>query len=130
MKALSAEFVDVGYRDGFVVETTLNIDSFVYLVGGQAEYSYSYGLGVGYQGSTYSGVFAFSQVIGDVNQYKGELQVNYIDANLIAFVHLGLYTERTDLAYKIGAGWPINEKTAITSYISDRGFFFGFRRTM
>lgn len=130
LSSYSAEYVDIGYRDGLAIEATVNIDSFVYVVSDYSQDSYSYGLGLGCQGNTYSGVIAVSQIVYDVTQYKTEFQGQYIDANFIAFLHIGLYTERTDLAYKVGAAWPLNEKTSLTTYISNQGMFFGFRRTM
>jgi hypothetical protein len=126
----SAEYVDIGYRDGLVIETTVNVVSFLYLVSERSEKEYSYGAGVGYQGNYYSGVISFSQAVGEIKQYKTEAQLNYSDGHFNCFVAIGLQTERTDLIYRIGAGYPIGGKTSITAYFSDKGFFFGIRRTL
>ena len=126
----SAEFVEAGYRDGLVIETTVNIASFVYAVAERSDDVISYGAGLGYQGNTYSGVFAVSQVLGDINEYKAELQGTYSDGHFVAFAAIGLYTERTDLGYKIGVGYPVNEKLSISTYVSGAGFFIGFRRSL
>lgn len=126
----SAEFVEAGYRDGLVIETTVNIESFVYAVAERSDDVISYGAGLGYQGNTYSSVFAVSQVLGDINEYKGELQGTYNDGHFVAFATISLYTERTDLGYKIGVGYPVNEKLSISTYVSDAGFFIGFRRSL
>lgn len=126
----SAEYIEIGHRDGLVIEAAINLDSFVYVVSDYSQESYSYGLGLGYQGNYYSGLIAVSHVVTDIKQYKTEFQFNYEDGHFNCFGSIGLQTERTDLIYKIGAGYPINEKTSITAYVSDKGFFFGIRRTL
>ena len=126
--AYSTEYVDIGYRDGFVIETAIKVWDFVYVVGERSQDDYSYGLGLGYQGSFYSGILSVSQVVGEAKQYKVESQLHYNDGHFNCFVLIGLQTERTDLIYKIGAGYPIGGKTSITAYISDEGFFFGMRK--
>ena len=129
-KTYSAEFVGIGYRDGLVIEATVNVASIVYAVAERSDDVYSYGVGIGYQGSNYSGILAVSHVDGDIKQYKGELQGTYNDGSFIVFAAIGLYTERKDLGYKFGAGYPVNEKTSVSTYVSDAGFFIGFRRSL
>lgn len=124
----SVEYVDVGYRDGFVIETVTSLGSYYYVVGERSQEQYSYGLGLGYKGNFYSGLISVSQVVDEIKQIKTELQVNYSDGHFNCFVAVGLQTERTDLVYKLGAGYPIGGNTSITAYISDKGFFFGIRK--
>jgi hypothetical protein len=44
-KAYSAEFVGIGYRDGLVIEATVNVASIVYAVAERSDDIYSYGAG-------------------------------------------------------------------------------------
>ena len=124
----SAEYIDIGYREGLVIETAINVGSFVYVVGERSQEQYSYGLGLGYKGNFYSGLVSISQAVGEIKQYKTEAQLNYNDGHFNCFVAVGLQTERTDLIYKLGGGYPIGGNTSITAYISDKGFFFGVRK--
>jgi len=126
--AYSVEHVDIGYRKGLVIETAINLGSYYYVVGERSQDDYSYGLGLGYKGNFYSGLISVSQTVGEIKQYKTELQLNYTDGHFSCFVAAGLQSERTDLVYKLGAGYPIGGKTSITAYISDKGFFFGIRK--
>lgn len=126
----SAEYIDIGFRGGLVIETAVNIDSFIYVVSERTDDYYSYGAGVGYQGNYYSGLIAISQVVGEVKEYKTEFQFGYNDGYFNCFGSIGLQTEKTSLLWKLGAGYPINEKTSLTTYVSSKGFFLGIRRTL
>lgn len=126
----SAEYLEIGHRDGLVIETAVNVWDFVYVVGERSPYEYSYGLALGYEGNFYSSLLSFSQVTGDINQYKTEIQASYSDGSIVLFTALSLKSKRKDLGYKIGIGYPLNKRVSISTYISNNGFFLGFRREL
>jgi len=126
----SAEYLEIGHRDGLVIETAMNVWDFVYIVGERSPYEYSYGLALGYEGNFYSSLLSFSQVAGDIKQYKTEIQASYSDGSIVLFTALSLKSKRRDLGYKIGIGYPISKRISISTYVSNNGFFLGFRREL
>ena len=70
------------------------------------------------------------QVVGDIKQYKTEIQASYSDGSIVVFTALSLKSKRKDLGYKIGIGYPLNKRVSISTYISNNGFFLGFRREL
>ena len=126
----SAEYLEIGHRDGLVIETAMNVWDFVYIVGERSPYEYSYGLALGYEGNFYSSLLSFSQVAGDIKQYKTEIQASYSDGSIVLFTALSLKSKRRDLGYKIGIGYPISKRISISTYVSTNGFFLGFRREL
>ena len=126
----SAEYLEIGHRDGLVIETAMNVWDFVYIVGERSPYEYSYGLAIGYEGNFYSSLLSFSQVAGDIKQYKTEIQASYSDGSIVLFTALSLKSKRRDLGYKIGIGYPISKRISISTYVSTNGFFLGFRREL
>lgn len=128
--SFSAEYLEIGHRDGLVIEAAVNVWDFVYVVGERSPYEYSYGLALGYEGNFYSSLLSFSQVTGDIDQYKTEIQASYSDGSIVLFTALSLKSKRKDLGYKIGIGYPLNKRVSISTYISNNGFFLGFRREL
>ena len=126
----SAEYLEIGHRDGLVIETAMNVWDFVYIVGERSPYEYSYGLALGYEGNFYSSLLSFSQVAGDIKQYKTEIQASYSDGSIVLFTALSLKSKQRDLGYKIGIGYPISKRISISTYVSTNGFFLGFRREL
>ena len=126
----SAEYLEIGHRDGLVIETAMNVWDFVYIVGERSPYEYSYGLAIGYEGNFYSSLLSFSQVAGDIKQYKTEIQASYSDGSIVLFTALSLKSKQRDLGCKIGIGYPISKRISISTYVSNNGFFLGFRREL
>lgn len=126
----SAEYLEIGHRDGLVIETAINVGSFVYVVGERSPYEYSYGLALGYEGNYYSSLLSLSQVVGQIKQYKTEIQASYSDGSIVLFTALSLKSKRKDLGYKIGVGYPLSKRVSISAYVSNNGFFLGFRREL
>ena len=46
------------------------------------------------------------------------------------FTALSLKSKQRDLGYKIGIGYPISKRISISTYVSNNGFFLGFRREL
>ena len=124
-----AEHVDIGYRDGLMVSSLINVDSIYYV---QAEYystGKSIGGGIGYNSNKFNLALTVSKVYNVTTYVNTQLQANYYDVNISYVVAID-YSNDTGLGYKIGAGYALTESVSIIASYSNNGAFIGIRRTI
>ena len=120
-------YVDAGYRDGLSIEATLKIDdAFYFHAESGFEYA-AYGLGVGFEHKGYSAILTFNQKIMIEHEYLVDLQLNYYDVKNLSYF-AGVNATKSNVGYKIGVGYQVNEKTSLLTHYGDRGLYFGIRK--
>ncbi len=123
--AYSDGFADVGYKDGFNIEVSMNVTGPLFLRAELGEEISSYGLGLGYKFNPVNVMFTVDKTGYD--NFECGVELAYYDIGWSYFADIS-YKDTKELGYKVGLGWSYNEKVSVLIYHSDSGAFFGLRR--
>ena len=119
-----ASNADIGYRDGLIVRTTINVKSMFYVQAEKYDIGEKYGVGIGFKNNNFNVILLVNQVVEDEKSFNGELKASYSDVRYNIFSSVGYGDE---FSYELGAGYSISEKVSFILSYSDNGVMFGVR---
>ena len=120
--------IDIGYKDGFALETTFSINDYAYLHTERYGEMYSYGAGVGYKNNYLTATLIVNRVIANNDVNNGTaVKLLYNDRVFSYFGSVG-YTGKLGMGWKVGFGYNLSEKLSLVTSYSNTGLFFGVRR--
>ena len=121
---VSASNADIGYRDGLIVRTTINVKSMFYVQAEKYDIGEKYGIGIGYKESNFNVILMANQIVEDEKSFSGELKASYNDVRYNIFSSIGYGNE---FSYELGVGYSISEKVSFILSYSDNGVMLGVR---
>lgn len=127
-KEAISSHIDIGYKDGFALETTFSINDYTYMHTERYGNMYSYGAGVGYKNNYLTATLIVNRVIADGDVNNGTTaKLLYNDRVFSYFGSIG-YTGKLGMGWKFGAGYNLSEKLSLVTHYSNSGLFIGIRR--
>ena len=123
---VSASNADIGYRDGLIVRTTINVKSMFYVQAEKYDIGEKYGIGIGYKENNFNVILLTNQIVEDEKSFNGELKASYNDVNYNVFTSVS-FSSDNEFSYELGAGYSISEKVSFILSYSDSGAMFGVR---
>lgn len=124
----SEGYADIGYRDGLLIESFVNIESVLYLKAAKGLALESVGVGIGFTEKSYSVVLSSNYLDEEVEDFNVDVSVSYYDIGKVSYFANINRSGLGKTGYKIGVGYSINERVSLVVNYSDKGVFFGIRR--
>ena len=128
VEAYSAEYADIGYRDGLLLESSIRIKSVIYVQAAKGELFQSAGVGIGFSKKNYSFMFSVNALETDIKDYSAELQINYYDVGRMSYFASVSQAQINGIGYRLGVGYALSEKISVITHYSNNGIFLGFRK--
>ena len=119
----SANYADIGSNKGLSLDLLVRVDGPYYISGSKGDNHEYAGVGIGYKIKALNMVITAST--GSVKSL--EFHAMYNDRGIPVFISFG-QSDKRKVLYKIGVGYPINEKVGLIVHHSDKGLFVGVRR--
>lgn len=122
----SANYAEIGYTKNLSLDTLVRIDSVFYLQANKSRDVESVGVGVGYKIKSLNMVLTLNSEGENTN---AQFNAMYYDRGMPYFVGVKQSLDADKkISFKIGLGYPINEKVSIVTHYSESGLFLGIRR--
>lgn len=126
MPQSKASNADIGYSNGLLLSTSVEVYKGAYIQAGLGKDIEIYGVGAGYSINSFD-FMLFANKLEDSEEI--ELKVEYYDIGPSFFLSLG--NEFTDygnkITYKVGAGYPVREGVSLIAHYSNAKVFLGVR---
>ena len=122
----SANYAEIGYNGGLSIKSIVRVKSVLILQTERDRDLESIGAGIGYRIK----YFRLAAIVNQTSRenFNVELKAGYYDRGIP--YHIGISQDLTtkELDYKVGVGYPINEKVNLMLNYSNKRLFLGVRQ--